>query len=58
MMTNLGTILISLLLIMIVTGIIYILIKDKKEGKSTCGGNCAHCKMFAACHSNEKVQKG
>ncbi|MBR5401712.1 MAG: FeoB-associated Cys-rich membrane protein [Treponema sp.] len=47
--TNLGTILISLFLVLIVSGIITSLVKDKKKGKSSCGGSCAHCKMCSAC---------
>jgi len=46
---NLGTILISLLLLVLVFAIIRKIITDKKHGISSCGGNCAHCKMCAAC---------
>ncbi|MDO4804560.1 MAG: FeoB-associated Cys-rich membrane protein [Lachnospiraceae bacterium] len=49
---NLGTILITLLLLLIVTGIIRSMIKDKKQGKLTCGGNCAHCRMCASCKTS------
>lgn len=51
---NLGTIIVSVVLILIVTGIIIVMIRDKKQGKSTCGGNCAHCKMCAGCNSAKK----
>ena len=47
---NIGTIVITLLLIVIVAGIISRLIKDKKQGKSSCGGNCGHCPMGEQCH--------
>lgn len=40
---NIGTILICLVLILIVCAIIRSMIKDKKAGKSSCGGNCSHC---------------
>ncbi|MBR6898248.1 MAG: FeoB-associated Cys-rich membrane protein [Lachnospiraceae bacterium] len=40
-----GTILVSVILILIVTCIIMTLIKDKKQGRSSCGGNCANCRM-------------
>ena len=53
-MSNLGTILVTLLLVAIVTGIILSMRKDKKQGRSTCGGNCAHCKMCAACRQAGK----
>ena len=44
-MGNIGTIIITFFLILMVTGIIISLTKDKKRGISSCGGNCAHCKM-------------
>ena len=40
---NMGTILVSVILILIVTCIIMTLIKDKKQGRSSCGGNCRMC---------------
>lgn len=51
---NIGTIVITLLLIVIVAGIISRLIKDKKQGKSSCGGNCAHCGMCENCRGRQK----
>ena len=48
---NLGTILICLVLLAIVTFIIVYLVRQKKQGKSSCGCNCAHCAMHGACHS-------
>ena len=55
---NLGTILISFVLILVVVGIIALIVKDKKQGKSTCGGNCAHCKMCTSCRHSEPAQTG
>ena len=49
---NIGTIIITLLLILIVVGIIISMIKDKKRGISSCGGNCAHCNMCTACRQD------
>lgn len=46
---NLGTILITLFLVLIVAGVICSLVKDKKKGRSSCGGSCAHCNMCTAC---------
>lgn len=46
---NLATIIISLALIGLVAGIIIVIIKDKKKGKSTCGGSCGHCPMGGCC---------
>ncbi len=47
---NIGTIVICAVLIAIVAAIIAKLIKDKKNGVSTCGSNCAHCQMHGSCH--------
>ena len=48
---NLGTILISLVLAVIVTLIVVYLLRQKKAGKSSCGAGCAHCAMHGQCHS-------
>ena len=47
---NIGTILISAVLLLVVVLIIRKLVKDKKIGKSSCGCNCAHCAMSGSCH--------
>lgn len=47
---NIGTILISAVLLLVVVLIIQKLVKDKKKGKSSCGCNCAHCAMSGSCH--------
>ena len=54
---NLGTIVISLVLIGMVVGIILSMRRDKKQGKSSCGGNCSHCAMGCSCHpaGNSKI---
>ena len=50
---NLSTILITLVLIAIVVLIIRSLIRQKKQGKSTCGAGCAHCAMQVQCHRSQ-----
>ena len=45
---NIGTIVVTIMLLLMVAGIIRTIIKDKNQGRSTCGGNCAHCKMCTA----------
>ena len=50
---NLSTILISIVLIAIVTFISLSLIRQKRQGKSSCGGNCAQCgAQCQRCHPN------
>ena len=51
---NLGTILISLVLLVIVSLIVVYLLRQKKAGKSSCGANCAHCAMHGPCHEHQK----
>lgn len=48
---NIGTILISLVLLAVVTLIIRSMVHDKKQGKSSCGGNCAGCAACGFCHN-------
>ena len=47
---NLATILISSLLIVIVISIIKYLIRQKRDGKNSCGCDCGHCSMHGSCH--------
>ena len=46
---NIGTIIISAVLIAAVAAIIRRIIKDRKAGISSCGGNCASCGMCSSC---------
>ena len=47
---NIGTIIICAVLVGIVAFIIAVMVRDKKKGKSSCGGNCGHCPMGGSCH--------
>ena len=49
-MENAGTIAVSLVLAGLVVWIIIKLRKDKKQGKSSCGGSCGCCPMAGSCH--------
>ena len=42
-----ATYIVSGVLLVIVAAVIRVMIKDKKSGKHSCGGNCAACK---GCH--------
>ena len=50
---NLGTILICIVLLAIIVAISAYLIRSKKQGKSSCGCNCAHCAMHGQCHKGQ-----
>ena len=47
---NLGTIIITIVLIGIVSAIIVSMKKDKKQGKTSCGCGCQNCAMHGVCH--------
>ena len=47
---NMGTIIVSVALIALVTGIVIRMRKDKKQRKSSCGCNCGCCPMAGSCH--------
>ena len=49
-----GTLFVALLLIAIITRISISLIRDKKRGKSSCGGSCGSCAGCAGCRGGCK----
>ena len=44
-----GTVLVLTLLVLAVGFIIRSLVRDRKQGKHTCGGNCASCHGGCSC---------
>ena len=50
---NLGTILICIALIAVIALIFRSLIRQHKQGKASCGCNCARCVMHETCHSQK-----
>ena len=42
-----GTFVVGAILVLIVELIVRGIVKDKKSGKSSCGGDCSHCR---GCH--------
>ncbi len=52
---NAGTIAVTLVLTGVVAAIIIRLRKDKKQGKSLCGGNCGGCPMAGSCHKQQEI---
>lgn len=47
---NLATIVVGLIVLGVVILVARKLIKDKRQGKSSCGGGCAGCAMNGQCH--------
>ena len=48
---NFSTIIISVILVIIVALIIRKMIKDKRQGKSSCSCGCSNCALKGQCHS-------
>ena len=49
-----GTLFVALILLTVVSLICTSLIRDKKRGKCSCGGNCGSCAGCAGCHGDRK----
>ena len=47
---NAGTLVLCILLLAVVALIVRSLLRQRKQGKSSCGCNCAHCAMHGSCH--------
>ncbi len=50
---NIGTIIALIAVIAVIALIVKSIVKDKKQGRSTCGSNCAHCANAGMCHSHD-----
>lgn len=45
-----ATLIVCLVLLLIVAGAVWVLVRDKKKGKSICGGSCGCCPYSGSCH--------
>lgn len=52
LVNNAGTIVVLLAVISVSAGIIIKLVRDKKNGASSCGCNCADCPAAGNCNKN------
>lgn len=52
LLNNIGTIVISLIILLIVSSIIAKLVRDKRKGKSSCGCGCENCPSSGMCHKH------
>lgn len=55
---NAGTLVLCILLLAVVAWIVRSLLRQRKQGKSSCGCNCAHCAMAGQCHGGAKQHSG
>lgn len=49
-MSNIGTIIVALIVCAVVACVVVKMFKNKKKGKSSCGCGCANCPMSGSCH--------
>ncbi len=54
LISNIGTIVVFLIIAAVVTLIVIKLRKDKAGGKSSCGSNCGCCPNSSLCRSGQK----
>ncbi len=47
---NIGTILVGMAMILLITGILFSMYKRKKKKISSCGCGCAQCSASEICH--------
>lgn len=50
---NLSTIIVCIVLMAAVAAIIKKMVKDKRQGKSSCGCQCQGCSMYGSCHKQK-----
>lgn len=55
---NLGTILVGAVVLAVVVSVLWKMVRDKKQGKSSCGCGCGGCSgCGGACHGTELKKK-
>ncbi len=52
---NAASIIVSIILAVLVIAIIVKLIRDKRNGKSSCGCGCTNCAMQGTCHDKKNL---
>lgn len=51
---NLGTICICAIVLLLIGVALFSLLKDRRNGKSSCGCGCSGCSMRGVCHGAKK----
>ncbi len=54
---NLATILITLVIAIIVALVIIHIVKNKKQGKNSCGCGCGNCPMSGSCKHHSDINR-
>ncbi len=53
LISNLPTIIVFLVVAAVIIGVVAVMIRDKKNGRSSCGCSCGDCPMSGKCHSKK-----
>ena len=51
------TVVVLAVLFAVICGVIFVIIRDKKKGKSSCGCGCGSCPMNGTCHEKTSADK-
>ena len=54
---NAGTLLVSAVLLALVILAVVKMVRDRKQGKSTCGMGCGGCTMSGTCHKKQEEKR-
>lgn len=52
-----GTVIVSIVLVLIVALVIWKMVSDKKKGKNSCGCECGSCALRDKCHDIQKQKE-
>ena len=50
---NIATVIVAVLLAAAVAAVIAVMVRDKRQGKSSCGCNCSTCALRGECHKGQ-----
>ena len=53
LLNNISTIIICIVLTAVIAAIISYIVRNKKQGKTSCGCGCKNCAMRGSCHSGK-----
>ena len=49
-----GTVVVLLVLVALVSAIVFVMVKDRRAGKNSCGHKCGCCPLAGQCHAHKK----
>lgn len=55
--SNAGTLLVSAVLLVLVILAVLKMVRDRKQGKSTCSMGCGGCPMSGTCHKKQEEKR-